>query len=79
MWPHAFGAIYTARSAKIIRQNAIVLPLYQLIILFVLFVGFTAIGIIALTVNFLLLILVSGAVRLGKAREHRLTADTSPS
>jgi solute:Na+ symporter, SSS family len=29
MWPHAFGAIYTARSAKIIRQNAIVLPLYN--------------------------------------------------
>jgi solute:Na+ symporter, SSS family len=37
------------------------------------------VGIIALTVNFLVLILVSGAVRLGKAREHRLTADTSPS
>jgi hypothetical protein len=37
------------------------------------------VGIIALTVNFLVLILVSGAVRLGKAREHRLTADTAPS
>jgi solute:Na+ symporter, SSS family len=43
MWPHAFGAIYTARSAKIIRQSAIVLPLYQLILLFVFLVGFTAI------------------------------------
>jgi SSS family solute:Na+ symporter len=37
------------------------------------------VGIIALAVNFLVLILVSGAVRLGKAREHGLTADTSPS
>jgi solute:Na+ symporter, SSS family len=43
MWPHAFGAIYTAPSAKIIRQNAIVLPLYQLILLFVFLVRFTAI------------------------------------
>jgi solute:Na+ symporter, SSS family len=42
-WPHSFSAIYTARNAKIIRQNAIVLPLYQLILLFVFFVGFTAI------------------------------------
>jgi hypothetical protein len=32
---------------------------------------------VVLAVNFLVLILVSGAVRLGKAREHRLTADTS--
>jgi SSS family solute:Na+ symporter len=43
MWPHALGAIYTARSVKVIRQNAIVLPLYQLILLFVFFVGFAAI------------------------------------
>jgi len=32
-----------------------------------------------IALNFLVLILVSRAVRLGKAREHRLTADTSPS
>src|SRR5262249_23715639 len=43
LWPHSFSAVYTARNAKIIRQNAIVLPLYQLILLFVFFVGFTAI------------------------------------
>ena len=43
LWPHSFSAVYTARNAKIIRQNAIVLPLYQLILLFVIFVGFTAI------------------------------------
>src|SRR3954471_6384140 len=43
MWPHSFGSIYTARNATVIRKNAIVLPLYQLILLFVFFVGFTAI------------------------------------
>ncbi len=43
MWPHAFGSIYTARSARIIRQNAVVLPIYQLILLFVFLVGFAAI------------------------------------
>jgi len=42
MWPHTFGSIYTARSATVIRKNAIVLPLYQLILLFVFFVGFAA-------------------------------------
>jgi solute:Na+ symporter, SSS family len=42
MWPHAFASIYTARSATVIRKNAIVLPLYQLILLFVFFVGFAA-------------------------------------
>jgi solute:Na+ symporter, SSS family len=42
MWPHSFSSIYTARSATVIRKNAIVLPLYQLILLFVFFVGFAA-------------------------------------
>ena len=43
MWPHAFGSIYTARNTRVIRQNAMVLPLYQLILLFVFLVGFAAI------------------------------------
>jgi SSS family solute:Na+ symporter len=43
MWPHTFGSIYTAKSAGVFRKNAIVLPLYQLILLFVFFVGFAAI------------------------------------
>jgi SSS family solute:Na+ symporter len=42
MWPHSFGSIYTARSATVIRKNAFLLPLYQLILLFVFFVGFAA-------------------------------------
>ncbi len=43
MWPHSFGAVYTARDAGVFRKNAIVLPLYQLILLFVFFVGFAAV------------------------------------
>jgi SSS family solute:Na+ symporter len=42
MWPHSFASIYTARSARVIRKNAFLLPLYQLILLFVFFVGFAA-------------------------------------
>jgi solute:Na+ symporter, SSS family len=43
MWPHAFGAVFTARDASVFRKNAVVLPLYQLILLFVFFVGFAAV------------------------------------
>jgi solute:Na+ symporter, SSS family len=43
MWPHGFVSIYTARSARVIRQNAVILPIYQLILLFVFLVGFAAI------------------------------------
>lgn len=46
MWPHAFGAAYTAKSEKVFRRNAIFLPLYQLILLFVFFAGFAAILIV---------------------------------
>ena len=42
MWPHTFASLYTAKGAKVIRKNTIVLPLYQLILLFVFFVGFAA-------------------------------------
>ena len=43
MWPQAFAACYTARDARVFRKNAIMLPLYQLILLFVYFVGFAAV------------------------------------
>jgi solute:Na+ symporter, SSS family len=43
MWPHSFGSVFTARTDKVFRRNAIVLPLYQLILAFVFFVGFTAV------------------------------------
>ena len=43
MWPHSFGSTFTARSESVFRRNAIVLPLYQLILAFVFFVGFAAV------------------------------------
>jgi SSS family solute:Na+ symporter len=43
MWPQSFGACFSARNAAVFRKNAIFLPLYQLVLLFVFFVGFTAV------------------------------------
>ncbi len=43
MWPHAFSAVFTARQERTFRRNAMILPLYQLILLFVFFCGFAAI------------------------------------
>lgn len=43
MWPHTFGSVYSAKSANVFRKNAVLLPIYQLVLLFVLFVGFAAI------------------------------------
>jgi SSS family solute:Na+ symporter len=43
MWPHSMGSVYTARSEGVFRRNAVFLPLYQLILLFVFLVGFAAI------------------------------------
>ena len=41
-WPQFFSGVYTARSDDVFRKNAVVLPLYQLVVLFVFFVGFAA-------------------------------------
>ncbi|TMQ73076.1 MAG: sodium:solute symporter family protein [Candidatus Eisenbacteria bacterium] len=43
MWPHGFASAYTARSEDVFRKNAVVMPLYQLVLLFVFFTGFAAI------------------------------------
>jgi solute:Na+ symporter, SSS family len=43
MWPHSFSACYTAKDARVFRRNAIMLPIYQLVLLFVFFVGFAAV------------------------------------
>jgi SSS family solute:Na+ symporter len=43
MWPHAFGALFTAKEERVFRRNAMMMPVYQLILLFVFFVGFAAI------------------------------------
>ncbi len=42
MWPHTFAAAFTARSAAVLRRNAIVMPLYTLSLVFIFFTGFTA-------------------------------------
>lgn len=42
MWPHGFASVYTARSEDVFRKNAAVMPLYQLVLLFVFFTGFAA-------------------------------------
>ncbi|MED1796967.1 sodium:solute symporter family protein [Brevibacillus nitrificans] len=43
MWPHVYGAIYSAKGKKALRKNAAVMPLYTLMLLFVLFAGFAAV------------------------------------
>lgn len=43
MWPQYFAGTYTAKHEHVFRRNAVMLPLYQLVILFVFFVGFAAI------------------------------------
>ncbi len=43
MWPHTFGSVFTAENARVIRRNATFLPIYQLVLLFVFFVGFAAV------------------------------------
>jgi SSS family solute:Na+ symporter len=46
MWPHAFGAAFTARSADTLRRNAVVMPLYTLSLACIFFAGFTAVLVI---------------------------------
>jgi SSS family solute:Na+ symporter len=42
MWPQNFAASFTARSGKILRRNAIFMPLYSITMPLMIFVGFTA-------------------------------------
>jgi SSS family solute:Na+ symporter len=42
MWPHTFGAAFTAKSSETLRRNAVVTPLYTLSLLFIFFAGFAA-------------------------------------
>lgn len=46
MWPHSFGAAFTARSADTLRRNAVVMPLYTLTLAFIFFAGFAAVLIV---------------------------------
>jgi SSS family solute:Na+ symporter len=43
VWPHTFASSYTAKNEQVFRKNAVVMPLYQLVLLYVFFVGFAAI------------------------------------
>lgn len=42
MWPHLFGAIFSARSGNTLRRNAVFMPLYTITLPFIFLVGFTA-------------------------------------
>ncbi|HHM23543.1 MAG TPA: sodium:solute symporter family protein [Bacteroidetes bacterium] len=42
MWPHAMGSAFSAKSDSVIKRNAIIMPFYQLPLLMVFLVGFTA-------------------------------------
>jgi SSS family solute:Na+ symporter len=46
MWPHAFGATFTAKSGDTLRRNAVVMPLYTITLAFILFAGFTAVMVV---------------------------------
>ena len=46
MWPHAFGSLFTAKSADTLRRNAVVMPLYTLTLAFVFFAGFASVLIV---------------------------------
>lgn len=43
MWPHSFGAAFTAKSGDTLRRNAVLMPLYTITLAFVFFAGFTAV------------------------------------
>ncbi|MFY4776606.1 sodium:solute symporter family protein [Metabacillus sp. RGM 3146] len=43
MWPHVFGASLSSKDARTLRQNAALIPLYQILMVFILFIGFTAV------------------------------------
>jgi len=43
MWPHVFGSAFSAKSDKVIKRNAVIMPFYQIPILLIFFVGFTAV------------------------------------
>lgn len=45
-WPHAFASAYSAKDDRTIRRNAVIMPLYQIPVLLVFFVGFTALLVI---------------------------------
>jgi len=43
MWPHSFATVYTARNESVFRKNAVVMPLYLLMLVFIFLAGFAAV------------------------------------
>jgi len=46
MWPHTFASVFSARSSATIKRNSIIMPFYQVPVLLVFLVGFTALLVI---------------------------------
>ncbi len=42
MWPHMFGSAFSAKSERVIRRNAVIMPFYQVPILLVIMIGLAA-------------------------------------
>lgn len=42
MWAHAVTGVFTAKSADVLRKNAIYLPFYNIVLILVVFLGFAA-------------------------------------
>jgi SSS family solute:Na+ symporter len=43
MWPHSFASAFSAKSAATLRRNAVFMPVYQITMALMLFVGFSAV------------------------------------
>lgn len=46
MWPHLFGATFTAKSGNTLRRNAVIMPLYTISIPLIFIIGYSSIMII---------------------------------
>lgn len=42
LWPQNFASVFTAKGTDALRKNSMLMPLYQLVLLFVFFTGFAA-------------------------------------
>ncbi len=43
MWPHSFATVYTATNANVFRKNAVVMPVYAVMLVFIFMAGFAAV------------------------------------
>ncbi|KZL91696.1 sodium:solute symporter family protein [Clostridium magnum] len=51
MWPHIFADSFSAKDPKVLKHNAIFLPLYSICLIFPMLVGFTALMVIPVLKN----------------------------